>query len=310
MRALVLLSILGAASCVTRATEQSAVRRGDVAFAQGNLDEAIAEYQLAVRQGADDPETLSRAAHTYAVLGRVDDAGAYYLRAVAEDDDVADQAVADLIKLARDARTRGDRFAMASAVETALRLRPGLGVADLSLPLARHYFQNGEYGRALPFYQKAMAEAPDSLPETVFEIGQAYEEIGDCAHALVFFERFREMVRRWERGEVNWYIGTCSFGLARELRERSDFGARQLDEALRLVERTLEVGEPRSLQAQARYEKGEILAQMGECEAALEAYAQVRFADPTGSLVDRAQAAFDEIQFGRGLETLRDGRCR
>jgi hypothetical protein len=42
----------------------------------------------------------------------------------------------------------------------------------------------------------------------------------------------------------------------------------------------------------------------------MEAYAQVRYADQAGSLIDRAQARFDEIRFGRGLESLREGRCR
>jgi hypothetical protein len=42
----------------------------------------------------------------------------------------------------------------------------------------------------------------------------------------------------------------------------------------------------------------------------MEAYAQVRYADQAGSLIDRAQSRFDEIRFGRGLEHLRDGRCR
>jgi hypothetical protein len=49
---------------------------------------------------------------------------------------------------------------------------------------------------------------------------------------------------------------------------------------------------------------------MGECELSMEAYAQVRYADQAGALVERAQDAFDQIRFGRGLERLRDGRCR
>ncbi|MDA0328550.1 MAG: hypothetical protein O2958_06025 [Gemmatimonadetes bacterium] len=304
-----LFLVVAFAACSPRATEVSAVHRGDEAFAQGNFLEALAEYRLAIRQGADDPEITARVAHTYALMGRVDDAGAYYVDATARDPDLADQAVSDLMRLARDAQASQDRFAMATAVETALRLRPGVGVGTMSLPLARHYFQNGQYGRALPFYQKAMAEATDSVPEIVFEVGQAHEEIGDCQHALIFFERFREMVRPWERGEVDWYIGTCAFNIARDLRGRSVDTA-ELAEALRLINRTVEVGEPRNIQAQAWYEKGEILAEMGDCEAAMEAYAQVRYADQAGSLIDRAQDRFDQIRFGRGLEHLRDGRCR
>jgi len=306
-----LAAALVAACSAGTADEESSLRRGDQAFAQGKYDEALAEYRLAVRQGADDPQTLARVAHTYAMMERVDDAGAFYADATARDSTLTDQAVADLMRLAGDARARRDRFAMASAVETALRLRPGLGVQDMSLDLARHYFQNGEYGRSLPFYQKALAEVGDSASsEIVFEVGQAYEEIGDCEHALVFFERFREMVRPWQRGEVDWYIGTCAFNLAREVRSASQVTEDELDKALERINRALEVGEPRNIQAQAWFEKGLILSDLGDCQGAMDALAQVRNADNAGALVNRAQAIYDEIRFGRGLEALRGGRCR
>jgi tetratricopeptide (TPR) repeat protein len=310
-----ILALCGAVvGCSSRDTEVSAVRRGDEAFALGNYEEALAEYRLAIRQGADDPVVTARVAHTYVQMARVDDAGSYYVDAAARDPGLTDQAVSDLMRLAREARAADDRFAMATAVETALRLRPGLGVGDMSLPLARHYFENGQYGRALPFYQIAMAEAADSAPEIVFEVGVAYDEIGDCKDALVFFERFREMVRPWERGEVDWYIGTCAFNLAREVRERGASGVgdpdQALEQSLQLVQRTIDVGQPLNIQAQAWFEKGEILSDMGECDLAMEAYAQVRYADQAGSWIDRAQDRFDEIRFGRGLEHLREGRCR
>ena len=99
--------------------------------------------------------------------------------------------------------------------------------------------------------------------------------------------------------------------MAREYRSRrAELSEDDLERALQLVDRTLEVGEPRNIQAQAWFEKGEILSDMEQCEAAMEAYAQVRYADQAGSLVDRAQDRFDEIRFGRGLESLRGGRCR
>lgn len=305
-----LISCLLTGACSSRVTEESAIHRGDVAFAQGDYEEALAEYRLAVRQGAADPSITGRIAHTYAIMGRVDDAGAYYLETSSKDEGFADQAVSDLMRLALDAKENNDRFAMATAVETALRLRPGLGVGDMSLPLAQHYFKNGEYGRALPFYQSAMADATDSLPEIVFEIAQAYEEIGDCDHALIGFERFREMVRPWERGEVDWYIGTCAFSLVRDLRSIPAVGEQELERALELVNRIVEVGEPRNIQAQAWFQKGEILDQLGACEEAMEAYEQVRYVDQAGPLLDRALRRYDEIRFGRGLENFPEERCR
>ena len=311
-RSLAIALILGLTTvgCSFRATEENAVQRGDVLFAQEKYEEALAEYRLAVRQGADAPSTTARVAHTYAMMGRVDDAGAYYIAAASKEDVLADQGVSDLMRLANEAWAKNDRFAMATAVETALRLRPGLGVAEMSLPLARHYFENGEFGRAVPFYQKAMAGAADSVPEVVFEVGQAYEEIGDCQHALLAFERFREMVRPWERGEVDWYIGTCAFTLTRELRGRPMLEEEELEEALALVQRVVDVGEPRNIQGPAFFEKGEILVELGRCDDAMDAYAQVRYADQAGSLIDRAQDRYDEIRVGRGLESFRGGRCR
>ena len=305
-----LISCLVTGACSSRVTEESAIHRGDVAFAQGDYEEALAEYRLAVRQGAADPSITGRIAHTYAIMGRVDDAGAYYLETSSKDEGFADQAVSDLMRLALDAKENNDRFAMATAVETALRLRPGIGVGDMSLPLAQHYFKNGEYGRALPFYQSAMADATDSLPEIVFEIAQAYEEIGDCAHALIGFERFREMVRPWERGEVDWYIGTCAFRLAGDLRSSPAASEQELERALELVNRIVEVGEPRNIQAQAWFQKGEILDQLGACEEAMEAYEQVRYVDQAGPLLDRAQRRYDEIRFGRGPDNFPEERCR
>lgn len=303
-------ALIALGACSPRASEENAVRRGDEAFAQGDFEEALAEYRLAERQGADDPATVARIAHTYAMMSRVDDAGSYYRLAASEDPELTDQAVSDLMRLARDAHASGDRFAMATAVEAALQLRPGIGFGDMTLELARHYFGTGEYGQALPFYQMALADARDSLPDVVFEVGRAYEEVGDCEHALVSFEQFRTMVRPGQRGEVDLSIGTCAFNIAQELRSREELDPDQLNRALELINRTVEVGEPRTLQARAWFEKGEILAELGDCQGAMEAYAQVRYADQAGSWIDRAQSRFDEIRFGTGLAHLREGACR
>ncbi len=287
------------------------MQRGDEAFAEQRYDQALAEYRLAVRQGGNDAMTLARVAQTYAMMGRVDQVATFYEQAVQKDSSITDLAVADLMHLARVSLKDGDDFAMASAVEGALKLRPGIGVGDLALPLARHYYKNGEFGRALPFYLKAMATVPDdSVPDIVFEVGKVYDQIGDCEHALVFFERFRKMVRPRDRGEVDWYIGTCAFNLAKEIRSRSDATEQDLDQALQLVNRTLAVGVPRNIQAQVWFEKGEVLSDLGQCQQAMDAYNQVRFADGSGSLVDRAQNRFDEIRFGQGLQSLRGGKCR
>jgi tetratricopeptide (TPR) repeat protein len=306
--------LLALAAC-TSETDIGAVQRGDHYFAADSLAQALAEYRLAVRQEGEEPDLLARVAHTYARLGRVDPAAEFYERAAARDLRWADQGAVDLMRIAEDAARTGDRFLMATAVSRALELRPGLGLGDMALPLARHFFRNGEYGPALPLYQQVLA-GNDTTPDILFEVGQAHQEIGDCAQALFFFERFGEAAPRRERSRADWYIGTCSFEVARELRARADRAPEPdpalLDEALQLVDRTIEVGEPRNIQGLAWFERGEILAVLGDCDGALEAFNRVRAVElsSNSAVATRALERIDLLRFGRGLNRLRsDGSC-
>jgi len=307
---LALVPALFLSGCLDRGADETSLLRGDRAFAAGEMEEALAEYRLAVRQSDEDPEALARTGHVYAALGRVDEAAEYLGRAVARDPEFRDQAVADLMHLARTASREGENFQMASAVQHALALEPAIGLDDMALPLARHYFSTGEYGRALPLFQRSLRGGMDSVPEILFEIGRAYEGIGDCQSGLVFFDQFRERASRSQRGEVDWFIGRCSFERARELRARSGGDQEDLEEALALADRVVEVGEPRSILGEAWFERGEILAALGRCEEAADSFRQVRVQEGAGggALVLRAQQRFDQITFGRSLEGFRPDR--
>jgi len=305
----VLVALVG---CTPLDEEGSSILRGDQAFAKGDLEEALAEYRLALRQGATDPETYARVAHTYVALKRIDEAREYYQLAMAQDSSLADQALSDFVHLAREENHSGDRFGMASAVQTALEFRPGISLEDLVLPLAQHYSDIGEYGRALPFYQKALSALdPDSLPEILFETAVAYDEVGDCESAVIYYEDYQDRLPRWQRGEVsevNWRLGNCSFELAELRRAEGDD-----EEALRFLETLLRIGEPRQRLARGYFLRGEILGYRGECEAAIEAFQEVSVYDPTGNstLVVRAESRIDQIRFGgrfdRSFERLRAG---
>ena len=281
--------------CYAGSGDESSILRGDEAYARGDLDAALAEYRLAVRRGSDDAPALARVAHTYADMGRIDEAGDFYHQAVDQDPSLADQAVSDMVRLARAARGRDDLFGLASAMETAMSFRPGVTMQDMALPLARHYFRSGEYATALPYYQTSiLGMQVDTIPDVVFEAASAYDEVGDCRRALLYYEEYRALISRYQRGEVDWKIGSCSLRLAQQLRSEGVD-----DEALVHIERTIALGEPRSLQGVAYFDLGEILSDLGRCEEALEAFLQVRRADQTGTspLVERAQWRYDELRF-------------
>jgi tetratricopeptide (TPR) repeat protein len=297
------------AGCTPLSEEGSSIFRGDQAFANGDLEEALAEYRLALLQGASEAENYARVAHTYIALKRIDEAREHYWLAVAEDSTLTDQALSDFVHLAREEERIGDRYGMASAVETALEFRQGISLEDLVLPLAQHYSDVGEYGRALPFYQKALSALdPDSLPRVLFETAVAYDEVGDCESAVIYYEEYRDRVPRGRRTEVHWRLGHCSLELAQLRRSEGDD-----EEALRHLETLLEIGEPQNRLARGYFLKGEILGVRGECEAAIEAYEQVPVMDPSGNsaVVDSAEFRIDQILFGgrfdRSFQRLRAG---
>jgi len=294
-------------ACTPLGQEGGSISRGDQAFAHGDFQEALAEYRLAERQGSDDAETYARIAHTYVALKRIDEAREYYRLALGREPGLADQAVADFVHLARLEESVGDEFGMASAIETALVFRPGISLDELALPLAQHYSNVGEYGRALPFYQKALSALnPDSLPRILFETAVAYDEVGDCESAVLFYEDYRSRLSRWSnaRSEVDWRLGFCSFELAQTRRGEGDD-----EEALRHLEVLLRVGQPFSHLARGYFEKGEILGYRGECEAAMEAFMMVPVVDPSGAspIVARAEERIDQIRFGPEQESRRPG---
>ncbi len=284
------------AGCGGGGADGDALERGDRAWARGDHEEALAEYRLAERV-LDDPAAGLRVAHAYAALGRVDEAGEHYRRAVEGDPRMADQAAADLLRLAREAGERNDRYASAAAAEAAMTIQPNVGIGRLALPLARYYVSGGEFERALPFFQRAINTLPqDEAGQVLFEIGRAYERVGDCTRALTYLERFRRQASRRQRPEVEWLIGSCSFQLGQRMAREG-----RSTEGLRYIERTLALGEPQSVLAQAYFEKGEILAGMGDCREALEAFRRVLGQDASGSgpLISRAEQRIDELRFGR-----------
>jgi len=293
--------------CAPGAHDGETLARGDVAFARGDLEEALAEYRLALRQGADDADTHLRVAHTYSRLGRADVARDHYLEAIRRDPAAADQAVSDLVRLARESEERRDRLRVAQAVQTVLEIRPGVGVTDLAQPLARHYASTGEYARALPFYQRALGGANTSTrSELLREMAVAHEQIGDCSRALVFYEEHRETLPAWQRASVDHSIGNCSFEVGLQARRAGND-----QEALRHFRTVVSLGEPRTQLPRVYFEMGEILSLQGSCDEAVAAYRRVREVDPSGNspLVGRAQDRIDQIRFGSRSRFGPPGAC-
>ena len=274
--------------------------RGDRLLAAGDTDAAVAEYKLAMRQSGESPEILLRLGHAYALGGDVDDSFRYYGSLLAQDSSYRYQVAADFAALGRAALERGTRDNMARALQPLLDWSFGLIPEDLQLELARYFWDEGDYTRALPLYLEALADtAGDSAeidPRVYYETGRAYEELGGCARSLEYFEEYLSAVERSgeDRAGAEWHFGRCLFDVALE-----DRAAGRPGTALDRLDRMVELGVPQTLMDRAHFNRGELLLTLGDTEGALAAFEQVLRLNParSGPLVQRAEQRIRQIRF-------------
>ncbi len=96
--ALVVLFLLPAAC---GGSPDDAVERGDRLYGAGQVNAAIAEYRLALRQRGDEPEVLLRLGDAYGKRGEVEAGLRYVRRLLAQDSTYRYQAAAVLSSAAR-----------------------------------------------------------------------------------------------------------------------------------------------------------------------------------------------------------------
>lgn len=275
---------------------EDALARGDRLWADSAFTQSLAEYRLA-RAGGGGEEALRRLAHAYAVTGQLEPARETYRLLLAEDPEHTDQAIFDFLAMARQARARGDAYGMTRAAESALELRPGIDLGELSDAMARYYMENASAERALAYYERALAKAPpDSAATLMLRIGTLRAEEGRCEAALPYLRAYLERSPGASgRSDARWHIGNCSHRLAREAHQAGNLTA-----ALERLETVIGLGVPTNLQDQAWFLRAEILFALGRNDEALEAYRRVLELNPerTGQLVEKAQTQIDRIRFG------------
>ena len=241
---------------------------------------------------------LARVAHAYAVTGQFEPARDSYDQLLSRAPEYLDQAVFDYLDLAQRAEQRADRYGMAGAIEAALALRPGLPVEHMSTALARYYAGTGALDRAVDYFDRALADAPqDSVPGLLYELAEVQQQRGNCRQAVELYDSFRERVPTTDERslQARYAIGACSWQMAKAAL------ATDPDRALYLLETVNEVGAPASVQAEAWFERGELLRGQTRDAEALEAYRRALelARSPRGGLAERARQRIDELRFRR-----------
>lgn len=278
------------------------VRSGDRLLGTGRIEAALAEYQVALRRHGPEPRILLRLAHGYATVDRLEEAVDFYTRLLVADSSYADQALADLVRMARRALAKGDVPKMARLLQQVQLIRPGAVPDDLVRPLAEHYYGLGDHAHALPFLLVAQTEAPAAERTSLwYALARTYEGLGDCRASLGYFQRYLSAVRGAgapsERGRgARWFAGGCAYRLAEEARALG-----RPAEALQLLDIVIGFGMPRAILDDAWFHRGEILYGLGQYEEALFAYRKVLELNPsrTGRLVWQAEDRIRAIRFRR-----------
>ena len=296
VRCLAVLAALCAAPTACGDSPDDAVERGDRLAGAGQLDAAIAEYRLALRQQGDEPSVLLRLGDAYGKRGDVEASLRYVRRLLAEDSTYRYQAAAVLSEAARVALERGAPDNMARALGPVEQMGIGLIPPDLRLSLARHYSGLSDHGRALPLYLGA-TEGESMSPEVELETARTFQELGGCREALGYFESYlkRGGSAGTDRSGVRWQYGNCLFVVAEE--EREDGRIRGAEAHLDAL---IAQGVPRTLLDRAHFERGELLLARGAYQAAESDFQAVLDLNParSGPLVAMAEERIREIRYG------------
>ena len=287
-------SLLSLVGCFDQVGD--AIDRGDRLFGEGRLDAAIAEYKFALRQESDE-RALLRLGAVYGMRGDIETSRRYYAELLAVDSAYRFQVAAGLSAAARNALERGNRQSAARALEPLVELGTGMVPRDLTLPLARHYWEDNEFEEALPLYLKVLSDSTDVGPGVFYETARAFQELGACGEAITYYERYLAEAERRDRlrPEAEWSLGNCLYEVAEE-----DWQNGRPAAAQERVARLIRLGVPRTLQDRAQFLFGELSLALGDRDAALGAFEEVLRLNPsrTGPLVERAEARIREIRFG------------
>lgn len=273
---------------------ESSLTRGDRLLAVGQVDAALAEYKLARRQTGEETDVLLRLAHSYAVRGDVESSVRYYRQLVERDSSYRYQAALDLTGLARQAFDRGGVERLARTLRPVLSFGLELVPRDLRLELARYRAERAEFEGALQLYLSLREEDLELPVEDLYWVGRSLEELGACEVALGYFERYLDQTRGSRREGARWHYGRCLYRVA-----GTDRRAGRSEEALRRLDRLMEVGVPRTLMDRAQYMRGELLLEADRPEEALRAFQQVLRLNParTGPLVRMAEDHILRIRY-------------
>lgn len=266
------------------------VARAKQAFANGDSYGMASAMETAVhfRPGLVVEELVLPMARQYSNAGEHGRAQPLYLRALGSErrdpDVVFEAALAH--KEIGDCERAMEFFAEMVELAPRRERETRWHVGSCALQLAREMIAQGTVDNAVASLQEELA---DTLPPGVGDAGDEWPPGTDA---------------EWETaGGTEGLAGAEGLAGVEGVELSPD---QVLREVFRYLDLVLDLNEPRAMVPEAYFQKADILARVGECEAAVAAYRMVPEVDVSGSgnLVRRARERVDQIRFGDG-----DGPC-
>ena len=293
-----LTTVLAMTGCGGAAADHETL--GDQAYVERRFGEALAEYQLGLRQDASNGD-LRRKAGMAALNGRELVEAAVQFEALAvEDEDQLDVAADGLERVARAASGEGNGPALQAALQALRSVVPGRALGTFAHELAVGLGGNGSPTEAIAVLPFAAAAAPDAgLQDSLMYLyGIALAELNRCEEAIPVFE---SLVRRGRKASIQSdarsRATTCALGQGR----REWFQGSQ-DEAERWFCRAIAIGNTNYAARVAHLGLGNVWFSRGDYMGAREAYLKAMVgASQSDSVYQRASRALSRI---RGLDLL------
>ena len=297
-RAVLLLAALGAlpaAGCAARGHDHLA--KGDRFLADGRVDDAYAEYRIALRRDPRPPtELLWKLGLLDLDARNVTRARTELTALVERDPDSRERVVRAYLLFAARWFQAGDPFHATQALEAARALDPELVLGPFHYAVADHYFEQLDDERAAEHYLLGLATAPGMDPEAAYRLALVFERLGRWERAAAYHRRYAETGGDRAAGrEARYHLGEAAFRAGREhfLAHRYAAAAAELETVLRL-------GLPEPRLDDAWYLVGEIRYRSGELAGAAAAFERVLELAPSSSsrVYGEAERRLLDIRFG------------
>ncbi len=302
--ALAAAALLGT-GCAGAAADHEAL--GDEAYVERRYDEALAEFQVALRQGSSGGDLRWKAAMA-ALNARELGEAVIQFRALADEDPPRRVIAADgLERVARAASLEGNRAALQAALDARRAVAPGRGLRTFALEVAVGLGEDLSPDEAL----SVAASAPDARLQDslMYGYGVALARLNRCEEGIPVFESLLRRRRELSiQSDARVRASSCALGLGRREHNRGS-----PDEAEKWFCRTIELGNNNYAARVAYLGLGDVWFSRGDYMGAREAFQKARAgASPTDSIYHRASRSLDRLRgFDRfqPLEPTHNRRC-